>query len=92
MSFCPNFPNSNVKTFFNLLNPLEKVMKRSGLKMKTFAHKGCKIAGKIYIYLKKKLMLPYLQDFFGIGATIRIVREMRDFFILLYIWVENELI
>ena len=40
--------------------------------MKTFAHKGCKIAAQ-----KKNLqILPCYQDFCGIGATIRIGREI----------------
>ena len=47
--------------------------------LKTFAYKGCKIASQ------KKLVfwrfLPYYQDFFGIGATIHIGREI---FCLMY--------
>ena len=42
--------------------------------LKTFAHKGGKIAGQKKFVFRR--ILPYLQDFFGIRATIRIGREM----------------
>ena len=41
---------------------------------KTFAHKGCKIAAhQKFVFWR---ILPYYQDFFGIGASICIDREM----------------
>ena len=42
--------------------------------LNTFAHKGCKIAAQKKFNFR--WILPYYQDLFGIGATIRIGREM----------------
>ena len=42
---------------------------------KTFAHKGCKMIVQIFFFILLQI-LPYQQDFFGIGATIRIGRDM----------------
>ena len=42
--------------------------------MKTFAFKGCKIAAQKKFFVWR--IMPYKQDFFGIGATIRIGRDM----------------
>ena len=39
---------------------------------KTIAHRGCKIAAQKKLVFRR--ILPYWQDFFGIGATIRIGR------------------
>ena len=41
--FAPTSVKSNVQFFFNFWNPWGKVMKRSGLRLIFFAHKGCKI-------------------------------------------------
>ena len=42
--------------------------------LNTFAHKGCQIAAQKKVDFWQ--ILPYYQDFFGIGATIRIGWEM----------------
>ena len=81
---CAPLPKSNVQTFqiFGILG--EKKYKQVVSVLKTFAYKACKITSqKQYVF---RQILPYYQDFFGIGATIRIVREMlclrmRDFFL-----------
>ena len=44
--------------------------------LKSCAYKGCKIATlKKYVFFLRRI-LPYQQDLFGIGATIRVGREM----------------
>ena len=45
--------------------------------LKTVAHKGYKIAAHKKNFLGQ--ILPYKQDFFGIGATIRIDKEILCF-------------
>ena len=40
----------------------------------TFAHKGCKIGVQKKLVFRR--ILPYWQDFFGIGTTIRIGPDM----------------
>ena len=44
MVFLPSFLKVQCLNFLDFRNPCGKVMKRSGLKFKNFAHKGCKIA------------------------------------------------
>ena len=56
------------------LLPLTKVQRPNFLDFQTFAHKRCKIAAQEKFCFSANL--PYQLDFFGIGATIRIHREV----------------
>ena len=67
--FAPPF-RSPMPNFLDFRNPWGKKWKEVVSDLKTFAQKGCKIAPqKKFAFLRS---LPYKQDFFGLGATIRI--------------------
>ena len=71
--FLPPLPEDGYPIFLEIRNPWVKVIERSGLRLKNFAHNWCKIAAKKVCFCKN---LPYYQDFFVIGTTIHTGREM----------------
>ena len=72
--FLPPHPKVGCPKTLKIRKPWGKVMERSGLRLKTFTNEECKIAPQ-----KKKNLGKFClteQDFFGIGATIHIGREI----------------